>query len=80
LIRLMGLIAVEKLEKKVDQSVYASMTAALSSLKTIRNSEAHTHLKGTTRTLNAPSVTVGQFQTLYQGLTEFERKIKRIKL
>jgi hypothetical protein len=80
LIRLMGLIAVEKLEKKVDQSVYASMTAALSSLKAIRNAEAHTHLKGTTRTLNAPSVTVGQFHTLYQGLTEFERKIKHMKL
>jgi hypothetical protein len=80
LIRLMGLVAVEKLEKKVDQSVHASMTAALSALKTIRNAEAHTHLKGATRILNAPSVTVGQFHTLYAGLTEFEREIRRMKL
>lgn len=79
LMRLIGLIAIEKLEKKVDQRVYASMKAALSSLKTTRNAEAHTHLKGTTRILNAPSVTIGQFQALYDGLTEFERKIKRMK-
>ena len=80
LIRLMGLVAVEKLEKKVDPNIHASMMAALSSLKTIRNAEAHTHLKGTTRILNAPSVTVGQFHTLYVGLTEFEREIRRMRL
>jgi hypothetical protein len=80
LIRLLGLVAVEKLEKKVDQTLYASMTATLSSLKITRNAEAHTHLKGTTRILNAPSVTIGQFRTLYDGLTEFERKIKAMKL
>jgi hypothetical protein len=80
LIRLMGLVAVEQLEKKVDQKISASMTATLSSLKTLRNAEAHTHLKGTTRILNAPSVTVGQFQPLYDGLIEFEREIRRMKL
>lgn len=80
LTRLIGLVAVEKLEKKVDQNIHVNMTAALSSLKTIRNAAAHTHLKGTARILNAPSVTVGQFHALYAGLTELESKIKRIKL
>lgn len=79
LIGLLGLVAVESLEKKVDQAKYASMKATLSSLKTVRDSEAHTHLKSA-RTLNAPSVTMSQFKTLYEGLTEFERKIKLMKL
>jgi len=79
LMRLIGLVAVERLEKKVDQATYASMIAVLSSLKITRNAEAHTHLKGITRTLNAPSVTLGQFHTLYVGLVEFERKVRRFK-
>ena len=80
LIRLMGLIAVEKLEKKIDQNIHAAMLAVLSSLKNSRNSEAHTHLKGTTRILNAPSVTIGQFQPVYDGLIEFEKQIRKMKL
>jgi len=56
------------------------MTAALSSLKIVRNAEAHTHLEGRTRTLNAPSVTIGQFQPICDGLIEFEREIKGMML
>jgi len=52
------------------------MVAALTSLKTQRNTEAHTHLRGTTRTINAPSVTIAQFQPLYEGLMEFGRVIR----
>jgi hypothetical protein len=80
LIRLMGLVAVEKLERKVDPNIYVSMAATLAFLKTVRNAEAHTHLKGVTRILNAPSFTIGQFQPVYDGLVEFEQKIRRIKL
>lgn len=80
LIRLIGLIAVEKLERKVNPGTYASMTGTLSALKTSRNAEAHTHLKGIARTLNAPSVTIGQFHIIYAGLIEFEKKLKRMNL
>jgi hypothetical protein len=80
LMRLMGLVAIEKLEKKVSPPLYAGMEAALSSLKVLRNAEAHTHLKGKTRTLNAPSVTIAQFQPIYDGLLEFEREIRRMRL
>jgi hypothetical protein len=80
LMRLMGLVAVEKLERRVNQPLYASMAAALSSLKALRDAEAHTHLKGKTRNLNAPSVTIAQFQPIYDGLLEFEREIKRMRL
>ena len=45
-----------QIEKHVDQPKYLLMTAALSFLKALRDVEAHTHLKGTTRMLTAPSV------------------------
>lgn len=76
LIRLLGLINVEKIEGRVDQVKSDRMKGALSSLKVQRNTEAHTHLKGTTRRINAPSVTIGQFQPLYEGLVEFDRVIR----
>lgn len=76
LTRLLGLVNVEKIEARVDQAKRDAMTAALSSLKTQRNAEAHTHLRGTTRTINAPSVTIAQFQPLFEGLMEFDRVIR----
>lgn len=76
LIRLLGLINVEKIEGRVDRTRHDSMTAALASLKKQRNEEAHTHLKGVTRTINAPSVTIAQFQPVYEGLREFDRVIR----
>jgi len=80
LIRLVGLINVEKLEQQVNQPKYIQMTAALSFLKTLRDVEAHTHLKGTTRTLTAPSVIIGKFQPVYDGLMEFDQAMRRISL
>lgn len=76
LVRLLGLINVESIEARVDRHKLDSMTAALSSLKVQRNTEAHTHLKGITHTINAPSVTIAQFQPLYEGLREFDRVIR----
>lgn len=76
LIRLLGLINVENIEGRVDRNKHDSMVAALVSLKAQRNTEAHTHLKGVTRTINAPSVTIAQFQPLYEGLSEFDRVIR----
>lgn len=76
LIRLLGLINVEKIEARVDQVKRDRLKSALSSLKVQRNTEAHTHLKGTARTINAPSVTIGQFPPLYEGLMEFDRVIR----
>ena len=76
LIRLLGLVNVEKIEARVDQGKRDSMKAALSSLTGQRNTEAHTHLKGVGRTINSPSVTIAQFQPLYDGLTEFDRVIR----
>lgn len=76
LIRLLGLVNVERIEAHVNQTSRDRMRGVLSSLKAQRDSEAHTHLKGMLRTINAPSVTINQFQPLYDGLTEFDRVIR----
>lgn len=75
--RLLGLIAVERIEAKVDPTKKATMLAALAALRMQRNTEAHTYLKGTTRTINAPSVTLAQLTPLYEGLFEFDRVIRK---
>lgn len=76
LVRLLGLVNVEDLESRVDSAKLDAMKAALASLKRQRDTEAHTHLKGVGRTINAPSVTMAQFPILWDGLTEFDRVIR----
>ena len=75
LIQLLGLINVEKIEKSVDQRKHIQLKATLKALKTVRDSEAHTHIKGVTRSINAPSATLNQFPALYDGLMEYDRTI-----
>ncbi|MBZ5520881.1 MAG: hypothetical protein LAP21_01350 [Acidobacteriia bacterium] len=55
------------------------MKAALSFLKTLRDVEAHTHLKDITRTLAALSVIISKFQPVYDGLMQFDQAIRRAK-
>lgn len=76
LVKTMGLVAVERLERRMDPAIRQRLISALSSLKQQRDAEAHTYLKGMTRTLNAPSVTISQFLPVYNGLVEFHRLLK----
>ena len=76
LIHLLGLINVEKLEKTVDQEKQVQLKATLEALTSVRNSQAHTHTKGTMQSINAPSVTIGQLPAIYDGLKEYERTIR----
>jgi hypothetical protein len=77
LIRLVGLITVERLEQQVDQAKHDTLKSTLGALKTVRDSAAHTHLKGTTRTLDAPSVTIRSFQRVYDGLVDLDQKMRQ---
>ena len=77
LIQLLGVINVERIEKSVDQGKLMAFRATLAGLKKLRDPEAHTHIKGVTRHINAPSVTLAQFPTLYDGLLEFRAALKR---
>ena len=79
LIRLVGLINVEKIEKTVDQHKQAKLKATLAALKIVRDSQAHTHTKGTTQRIDAPSVTLSQLPVLYDGLKEYDRTLRTIR-
>lgn len=80
LCQLIGIINVERLEKNVDQAKKARLKAVLSTLKIARNAEAHTHIKGVTRHINAPSVTLSQFPAVSDGLLEYDRVIRNTTL
>ncbi len=76
LIHVIGLINVERLEVSIDQAKYFKLKAALGNLKTARNKEAHTHLKGVARSIDAPSVTKYHFFDVYDGLKNIEQQLK----
>jgi hypothetical protein len=78
LIRLIGVISVEVVESRVDQAKHVGLKSTLGNLRVVRDSVAHTHLKGVTRTLDAPSVTMGNFQRVYDGLLDLYRTIRRV--
>lgn len=78
LMRVVGLITLEKVERRIDQRKLQVMQAALGILKTHRNTEAHTHLKGMTRRLDAPSVSKRRFIEVYGGLKNFEDELRRL--
>lgn len=80
LISVVGLINVEKIEKKLDPSIKSKFEAVLTSLKTARDAEAHTHIKGVTRAINAPSLTIAQFADVYQGLKLIETTLRSTKI
>ena len=78
LIRLVGLVSCEHIDKKVDSVKDAKLRAQLSSLKNVRDRLAHTYVKGSPATyvIDAPSVTKARFHDLYEGLIEYERVLR----
>lgn len=80
LIRLIGIITTEKLEQKLDKTKFDLMCSELKTLQEARNKEAHTHLRGITRSIDAPSVTMTRFRNVYHGLKNMEDTLKKIKL
>ena len=73
-----GLINIEKLEDKQDPLKRARLESALGTLKGARNREAHTHLKGTTRLVDAPSITINLFNHVFDGLKDIELNLKEL--
>lgn len=80
LIQLIGLINFEKLESQMDSSKLQSLVSTLKTLTHIRNSLAHTHIKGAITQINSPSVTISQFSDVYNGLKEAEKTLRLIKI
>lgn len=78
LMRLVGMINIERLEQILDLHKFTKMTSSLSALKQRRDELAHTYIKGTTLTIDAPSVTKDRFQNVYEGLKDIESCIRNM--
>lgn len=78
LTQVIGRKGVIRLEKRVDPVKLQVLQATLSTLKRSRDNEAHTHIKGITKRLDAPSVTKAKYLLVYDGLIEIDEQLKKI--
>lgn len=78
LIDIIGIIGVERLEKDIDLIKFQLLISSLDSLKLYRDSEAHTYIKGTTKRMDAPSVTKNRFSDIYNGLKNIDDELRKI--
>lgn len=79
LLQMIGLAGFEQLNRLADPVKIQLMSASLNSFKNFRDAEAHTYLKGTTRTIDAPSVTKGKLNPIYEGLIEIDKALKKFE-
>lgn len=81
LIKMIGLVGVEALEKRLDLAAHQKMKAALSNLKTVRNQVSHTYVKNIALgTISAPSLTHSYFLDVYNGLLDMEKHMKALRI
>lgn len=80
IIQLVGIVGFERIEVNIDAKKLQLFISSISSLVTRRNSEAHTHIKGATKIIDAPSLTINHFNNIYDGLIEFEKALKSLKI
>ena len=80
LIQIIGIIKLEILEQIIDRYKFTQMTSSLGALKQRRDDLAHTYIKGTTPTIDAPSWTEKRFQYVYEGLRDIEHHINEMKI
>jgi hypothetical protein len=78
LIELIGLVNLERLETMADPAKVANLYADLSHLHPLRNTEAHTHINGIIRNIDAPTVTRARLDRIYDGLVEIEITLYKI--
>ena len=72
LMAVIGLVGLERIEAAVDKLKFSAMTADLGALKKVRNQIAHTHLQGTTTTLDGLSLTKVRLSRIHAGLLNLE--------
>jgi hypothetical protein len=76
--RIVGLSGVEQIEAELGALALDRLRGVLGELKAVRNTNAHTHLKGATPRLDAPSLTTRRFHEVRHGLTELEKAIRKV--
>jgi hypothetical protein len=75
--RVFGKVSIEELERLLDHTKFTVMCSALVRLKISRDDLAHTYLKGTLASVNAPSVTNQLFKDVYLGLKDIEVCVRK---
>lgn len=80
LIKSIGIVGVEKLETLLNTAKFGALKRELVTLKTIRDSLAHTHIHGATTTIDAPSISIGRLEKIYDGLIDYERTLRKLKI
>lgn len=75
LIRLIGVISFERIERNISIATTARLTAELGNLKVLRNNLAHTYAKHVAA-IDAPSTTHGRFAALYAGLKAYDDALR----
>lgn len=75
LIRLVGMVTVERIERCMNVGVQTRFKAELQSLKAMRDSLAHTYAKNPPP-IDAPSRTKARFQPLYEGLSAYDEALR----
>lgn len=78
-VKTIGICNCERIEAAIDQSTLAKFEAELSNLKTARDGLAHTYVKGTALTIDAPSVTKARFAPILAGLRAFDEKLQALQ-
>ncbi len=76
LIRTIGIVGTEKLEKSLNHSSFNNFCLALKKLKEQRDPHSHATIFGTTIPIDAPSQIIAYFESIYPVLKEFERSLK----
>jgi len=79
LVSLVGLTGVERLEAQVNPARFHPMCAELGTLKSVRDSHAHSFTNGATTNLDAPSAIRGRYTRVRNGLADLETVLTGLK-
>uniref|UniRef100_B0T5H5 RiboL-PSP-HEPN domain-containing protein n=1 Tax=Caulobacter sp. (strain K31) TaxID=366602 RepID=B0T5H5_CAUSK len=78
IVKTAGICNCERIEDSIPPAVLVPFAAELGNLKSVRDRLAHTYVKGTTASIDAPSVTKARFEPIFVGLKAFDEKLRSI--
>ena len=78
LMRLLGVVDLEQFEMHIDNFKQTKMKVEMENLSKLRNILAHTYIKGTTFTIDAPSITISRYEVIYAGLANYEECLRTV--
>lgn len=78
-VQVIGYSNFAKVERKIDALKLEQFLSALANLKNFRHQLAHTHSKGVTASIPAPSVIKNNFIFSSEGIREFEIAMRKLR-